>query len=59
MLKEFIGKKVSVHCGIYSAFAGADVGTITRIDDRWLQLETNREVLIIDINRITRVKAKK
>lgn len=59
MIHNFIGNKVTVYCGVYSYILGPDVGTITDIDDKWLQLETKKDVIIIEIDRISKIKLRK
>lgn len=55
MLKELIGRTVTVHLGTASGFTDALKGEVLEVSDTWLKLQTRKTIQLIQIEKIGRI----
>lgn len=59
MLNEFIGKYVHIYSGFYSYMTNPDRGIVLDVNEKWLKLETRNNIILLDVNKISKVKTDK
>lgn len=52
LIKNYIGKECIISC----SFESGRVGTITKVEDSWIEIETTQGPEIINIDYIVKIK---